>query len=59
MKFVHTADWQLGKAFGRLDPDVRAAVTEARLDAIDTIGAGPDPCILDARRSIPTTRGSI
>jgi DNA repair exonuclease SbcCD nuclease subunit len=39
MKFVHTADWQLGKAFGRFDPDIRAALTEARFDAIDTIGA--------------------
>lgn len=42
MKFVHTADWQLGKAFGRFDPDIRAALTEARFDAIDTIGTAAD-----------------
>lgn len=38
MKFIHTADWQLGKPFGRFESDVRAALTEARFDAIDAIG---------------------
>jgi DNA repair exonuclease SbcCD nuclease subunit len=38
MKILHTADWQLGKPFGRFDPDVRAALTDARFAAIDTIG---------------------
>lgn len=38
MKFIHTADWQLGKPFGRFEPDVRAALSEARFDAIDAIG---------------------
>ncbi len=38
MKFIHTADWQLGKTFGRFDTDVRAALVEARFDAIDAIG---------------------
>lgn len=38
MKFVHSADWQLGKPFGRFEPDVRAALHEARFDAIDTLG---------------------
>lgn len=38
MKFIHTADWQLGKTFGRFQQDVRAALTEARFDAIDAIG---------------------
>ena len=38
IRFIHTADWQLGKAFGRFDPDVRAALTEARFDAIDALG---------------------
>lgn len=38
MRFIHTADWQLGKAFGRFDPEVRAALREARYDVIDTIG---------------------
>lgn len=38
MKFLHSADWQLGKPYGRFDPDVRATLTEARFDAIDTLG---------------------
>ena len=38
MRLIHTADWQLGKPFGRFEPEVRAALTEARFDAIDTIG---------------------
>jgi hypothetical protein len=38
MKFIHSADWQLGKPYGRFDPDVRGALTEARFDAIDALG---------------------
>lgn len=38
MKILHSADWQLGKPFGRFEPDLRAALTEARFDAIDTLG---------------------
>ena len=38
MIFIHTADWQLGKPYGRFETDVRAALTEARFDAIDAIG---------------------
>jgi len=38
MKFIHSADWQLGKPFGRFNPDIRAALTEARFDAIDVLG---------------------
>jgi hypothetical protein len=38
MKFLHSADWQLGKPYGRFEPDLRAALTEARFDAIDAIG---------------------
>ena len=37
-RLLHTADWQLGKSFGRFDQDVRAALTEARFDAIDNLG---------------------
>lgn len=39
MKFIHTADWQLGKAFGRFPTEVSAALSEARLDAIDRLAA--------------------
>ena len=35
MKFLHSADWQLGKPFGRFEPDLRVALTEARFDAIE------------------------
>lgn len=38
LKILHSADWQLGKPFGRFEPDVKAALTEARFDAIDTLG---------------------
>ncbi len=39
LKIIHTADWQLGKPFGRFPPETSAALTEARLDAIDRIAA--------------------
>lgn len=35
--FVHTADWQIGKAFGRFPADVGVQLRAARLDAIDRI----------------------
>lgn len=35
--FVHTADWQIGKAFGRFATDVAVRLRAARLDAIDRI----------------------
>ena len=38
-RFLHTADWQLGKPFGRLPPEVRTLLQEARLEAIDTLAA--------------------
>lgn len=38
MRFIHTADWQLGKPFGRFDEKTRNALTDARFDAIDAIG---------------------
>ena len=39
IRIIHTADWQLGKPFGRFPDEVRSALLEARLDVIDTIGA--------------------
>jgi DNA repair exonuclease SbcCD nuclease subunit len=39
LKIIHTADWQLGKPFGRFPQEVRSALAEARLDAIDGVGA--------------------
>lgn len=37
IRIIQSADWQLGKPFGRFPAEVRAALTEARLDAIDRI----------------------
>ena len=37
--FIHTADWQIGKSFGAMPPDVAAALAGARLDAIDRLAA--------------------
>jgi DNA repair exonuclease SbcCD nuclease subunit len=37
MRLIHTADWQLGKPFGRFPQEVRTALGEARFDAIDRI----------------------
>lgn len=42
ISLIHTADWQLGKPFGRFPADVRASLTEARFDVIDRIGALAD-----------------
>ncbi len=39
MRFIHTSDWQLGKPFGRAPDEARAALSEARLDAIDALAA--------------------
>ena len=37
--FIHTADWQLGKPFSRVDdPDGQALLRQERLSAIDRIG---------------------
>ena len=38
MKFIHSADWQLGKPYGRFESEVRAGLSEARFEAIDTLG---------------------
>jgi DNA repair exonuclease SbcCD nuclease subunit len=37
MRFIHTADWQIGKSFGRFG-DKAEALRGARLDAIEAIG---------------------
>lgn len=35
--FIHTADWQIGRAFAGFPADVAAALREARISAIDRI----------------------
>jgi DNA repair exonuclease SbcCD nuclease subunit len=37
IKFIHTADWQLGKPFRRFPQEVSSALGEARLDVIDRL----------------------
>jgi DNA repair exonuclease SbcCD nuclease subunit len=37
--FVHTADWQIGKAFGRYPPEVGGRLRAERLNAIDRVAA--------------------
>jgi len=39
-RFIHTADWQLGKPFSRVsDPDQQAALRSQRLETINRIAA--------------------
>jgi hypothetical protein len=38
VRFIHTADWHIDKVFGFLDDEATAAVRDARLDAITTVG---------------------
>ena len=45
MKFIHTADWQIGKPFARIrDANKRALVQQARIDAIKRIGVIAGDC---------------
>lgn len=46
VRFVHTADWQLGMARHFLDSDAQARFTAARIDAVRRIGAlaGSEGC---------------
>ncbi|MCS3780641.1 metallophosphoesterase family protein [Tsukamurella ocularis] len=39
MRFLHTADWQLGMTRHFLDADAQARFTDARLDSISRLGA--------------------
>ena len=39
MRFIHTADWQIGRTFGFVDEATQGRLHAARLDAISTIGA--------------------
>lgn len=40
-RFIHTADWQLGKPYERIDSadDKRSMASQARFDVLETIGA--------------------
>jgi len=41
VRFVHTADWQLGMSRHFLDTDAQARFTAARIDAVRRLGAPP------------------
>ena len=36
-RFVHTADWHIGKAFGSFEPDKAALLRDARYSAVENI----------------------
>lgn len=38
-RFIHTADWHIGKAFGSFEPDKAALLRDARLSAVERIAA--------------------
>jgi DNA repair exonuclease SbcCD nuclease subunit len=38
-RFIHTADWQLGRSFSNFEPDLAVQLAAARLDVIEKIGA--------------------
>ncbi|MBV9310440.1 MAG: metallophosphoesterase, partial [Solirubrobacterales bacterium] len=38
MRLIHTSDWQIGKAFGFADDDVREVLRDERLQAIGRLG---------------------
>ena len=39
LRFLHTADWQIGRAFNMVEGDAAALLRQARIDVIDRIGA--------------------
>lgn len=38
-RFIHTADWQIGRQYPRFDPDDAVPLAEARLSAVERIAA--------------------
>ena len=37
LKLLHTADWHLGRRFGRFEPEEERRLTRARLDVVGRI----------------------
>jgi hypothetical protein len=48
LKFLHTADWQIGRQFGRFDADDGAMLAAARLEAVARIAELADRRQVDA-----------
>ena len=42
MKFIHSSDLQIGKAFGYFQPEVANILQDARQAVVRTLGARPD-----------------
>ncbi|MGY9057787.1 MAG: metallophosphoesterase family protein, partial [Alphaproteobacteria bacterium] len=38
VRFIHSADWQIGRAFASVEGDAAARLRQARTDVIDSIG---------------------
>jgi hypothetical protein len=38
-RFIHTADWQIGKTFGGMPPEKQCVLRDARLTAVDKVAA--------------------
>ena len=61
MRFIHTADWQIGKPFRKFG-DQEPVLRQARLAAVETIGklaVAEGVQLLAGHRSIQTTQGYI
>lgn len=45
-RFLHTADWQMGRTYSRFEPEDAAALAEARFSAIERLAclAGEESC---------------
>lgn len=40
--FLHTADWQMGRQYGRFAAEDAAALSEARFKTVERLGFNPD-----------------
>lgn len=47
-RFIHTADWQIGRQYGQFDSDDAAVLAEARLEAVARIAAQASELAVDA-----------
>ncbi|CBL44156.1 predicted metallophosphoesterase [gamma proteobacterium HdN1] len=48
IRLLHTADWQMGRQYGRFEPEDAAALSEARFSAIERIAALANELQVDA-----------
>ena len=50
VRFLHTADWQIGKPYGRVvDPDHRARLKQVRIAVIQRLAALVQQQLLEAQ----------